>query len=161
MGYLQGLKKAGIDPLEIAYADEFGYGLGRTMKQKRCWAPNGKSIYSRAPYRPQNCTVHLVLSPTRIVKVLASKIKAKNEECYEFICGTHHREKHAPHLGGRPVGTILKEEGVKYFIWDRLGRSGRAKNPTALHYDPRIKDALAKKGIQVSLSFIFTLLMSL
>lgn len=38
----------------------------------------------------------------------------------------------------------LQEHDV--VIWDRLGRSGRAKNPTALHYSPRARDAITGKG---------------
>jgi hypothetical protein len=100
-------------------------------------------------YRPKNCTIHLIVSPSRIVKVLAREISAKDDECFEFICGSHSRPIHAQHLGGRPVGIQLQEEKVKYFIWDRLGKSGRSTNPIALHYDPRIKNAFLEKGVQV------------
>lgn len=34
-------------------------------------------------------------------------------------------------------------------FWDRLGRSGRAKNPVALHYSPKVKQLIEARGARV------------
>lgn len=34
-------------------------------------------------------------------------------------------------------------------IWDRLGRSGRAKNPCKQHYNPRARQLIEQKGCQL------------
>lgn len=42
-----------------------------------------------------------------------------------------------------------KLERGKTLIWDRLGRSGRAKNPTAQHYNPKIAETLRECGVDL------------
>lgn len=34
-------------------------------------------------------------------------------------------------------------------IWDRLGRSGRSTNPVKQHYNPKVKEESAKRGMEV------------
>jgi hypothetical protein len=70
------------------------------------------------------------------VKIVAYSITAKDNECYNFICGSYMKSVHALYFGGRPVGIQLKEEKISYFLWNKLEKSGRYKSLTTLYYDP-------------------------
>ena len=55
----------------------------------------------------------------------------------------------APNIGGPPLSTLLQPES--FLIWDRLGRSGRSKNSTAMHYNLEIHQELNENSIAVKL----------
>jgi hypothetical protein len=52
---------------------------------------------------------------------------------------------HAPNLGGPPVPNLLRPH--TYFLWDRLGCSGRKINPDKQHYNAEVKAKLNEKKI--------------
>jgi transposase len=46
-------------------------------------------------------------------------------------------------------GAVHKMKARQTLIWDRLGRSGRAKNPKTQHYNPEVKKKLESKGMSL------------
>jgi hypothetical protein len=47
------------------------------------------------------------------------------------------------------ASVIPKLQHGEALIWDRLGRSGRSKNPKAQHYNPEVKEAVEAAGARV------------
>ena len=60
-----------------------------------------------------------------------------------------HQGSGLPNLGGVPVPQLVTRGHVLF--WDRLGRSGRSKDPVSCHFNPAIKKALFDAGVSCDL----------
>jgi hypothetical protein len=78
------------------------------------------------------------------VKVDVIEGSATDEECVNFFLEAQHYPEY-PELGGEAVCDLLEEGWV--LLFDRLGRSGRKKYPTAQHFNREVKGAFHENGI--------------
>lgn len=128
------LKKIKYIPLERrVYVDESFFGAG--MRRRRGRYPSGTSAWTpRNRFYHKMTTIsatrqHQLAHPTKFFE--KAYITTKDFETYvqTDLC------------------PVLRKNDV--VIWDRLGRSGRAVNPTALHYSPAARQAIEATGASV------------
>ena len=100
------------------------YGRGRqgTKLLRSCSAYGKKFV------------LHTYISQERVVYWELNTVNANDEEIRRIS-----------------VNVLKNVNDEKYLIWDRLGRSGRCKNPTAQHYNPEVKSNFKQAGLTVLL----------
>ena len=146
-GVTEAIEGGRLDFSKMFYEDEcpiFESQLPRKGRTLR-----GEPLFVRQPYRPCRYTFIAVISVKGVVK--ADLIKGNmNDAAFRAFClETQEPTIDSPNLGGPPLATLLPPQS--FLIWDRLGRSGRSKNPTAMHYNPEIHHALSESRIAVKL----------
>lgn len=119
------------------YLDETWISPG--IKRRRGRFPKGKK-----PWSPRNRKYKRVVVIGAITKKgwlhpgkIYDKPSISNDDFDNYVLKTL-----KPRLG--PNKTV---------IWDRYGRSGRAKNPTARHFSPKAKEAIESTGANLLMLF--------
>ena len=86
-----------------------------------------------------------------VVKTLVTKVAARGTVTNEFLNHYQVPPPHALNLRGRAVDALLVENypPVKFICMDMWGRAGRARKPTAGHFNPRIQIGFTEHGIRV------------
>lgn len=134
---------------QLAWMDEFGvkYSVGHNCDHAR--TRSGEPAFSEQTYRQKNAHVAIAISPDGVLKVGASDKPFSGAAAYAFLCELQPRIASMPYVGGQAVHLMSKRlEGVQFMGMDKLGRSGRAKEPTAGHYDARIFECFKSVGIR-------------
>ena len=143
-GWMEGMEDADIKL--FAWYDQFPLYLLPYNKPGKVQSKS--SLYTRKPYRCTKLTGHVLMTWEDVMKVDIRKENANTEEVHRFLLTNIRRKKHASNLGGRNIGAILAERNIKFVVMDHLGKSERAKNPTAQHFSPEIDTLLESKGIK-------------
>ena len=129
-------------PWKVAYEDECPIYASNPPKKGR--APKGTILYTNRPYCSTKWSMLAVVSLEGPVKVDVIEGSATDEECVNFFLEAQHYPEY-PELGGEAVCDLLEEGWV--LLFDRLGRSGRKKYPTAQHFNREVKGAFHDNGI--------------
>ena len=98
-------------------------------------------------YRAVTYTAAIVIGYEGVVKCSLYQRPMNDQTFKEFCLETEEIPPHARNLGGRPLTQLLPRRS--YIVWDRLGRSGRCKEPIRMHYNPEIRRQLKEAGVEV------------
>lgn len=96
---------------------------------------------------PIRYTALVVISATGWIKADLIKGNVRDNDIRTFCLETQEPSPDTPNLGGPPLRTLMKPKS--YLIWDRLGRAGRCRNPTKLHYNLDVERDLSEKEISI------------
>lgn len=112
------------------YADETGIHTNAALTF-------GRVRRGREPYRPnsrygQKFTLHVYAKRTGVVLWALERHNCNNEDLVSFA---------------QQLAEEWEEGDV--LLWDRLGRSGRARNSVKLHYNPEVKETIEQVGCRV------------
>jgi hypothetical protein len=133
----------------LAWMDEFGikYSVGHNSDKAR--TRKGSPAFSEQTYRQKNAHVAIAISPDGVLKVSASDESFKGACAYAFLCESQPRIESMPYIGGQAVYLMQDRlKGVQFMGMDKLGRAGKAKEPTTGHYEPRIFECFKSVGIR-------------
>ena len=89
--------------------------------------------------------VHAVITHKGWLKVWATEQRTGDDVTHAFMMTHQASPSSLPNLGGAPVPQLITRGDLLF--WDRLGRSGRSKNPVSCHFNPAIKKALFDAGV--------------
>ena len=153
MGFRDGLKKAisdgAINVENIFYYDQFGISLN--VGPPKVWRRLSQGRVTRpTPQYPKRLTVHLCTGYLGLVKAWISEGGTDDKVVCKFWL-TAQPVLHDV-LGGRPAYELIPAKGIA--LIDRLGRSGKKKNPDKQHYNPKIKRALIQRWGTIILDVI-------
>ena len=101
----------------VYYADETGIYANEALKRGR--SRKGKPIFRARPRWANKYTLHVFATKTGVV--------------YWELCEKNADTKEVERIAAAAAERMKTDDVL---IWDRLGRSGRAANPTAQHYSP-------------------------
>ena len=149
IGYLDGLKFAldtgRVTLDDLYFQDEFPLYAGKVMNLGR--ARKNDKVCSRVPYMATRFTGSIVISNKGFVKADLIPGNMTDKSFQEFCLNSQESNNVCRNLGGLPLFSLLPKGS--FIVWDRLGRSGRSKNPTRMHFNPAVHSALNRGGIQV------------
>ena len=89
---------------------------------------------------------HLSRSPTLGEQVHAARFRDKDRCGVWELCEKNADTKEVERIAAAAAERMKTDDVL---IWDRLGRSGRAANPTAQHYSPVAIAAFRGRGVHV------------
>lgn len=112
------------------YADETGIWENAAPKKGR--SPAGKPIFRARPHWAKRYTLHVFVKSDRVLYWDLSTENANTEEVERVA----------------DWAVEYMDEGDT-LIWDRLGRSGRAKNPVKQHYSPKVRKLLSDGNVSM------------
>ena len=112
------------------YADETGIYANEALKRGR--SRKGKPIFRARPRWANKYTLHVFATKTGVV--------------YWELCEKNADTKEVERIAAAAAERMKTDDVL---IWDRLGRSGRAANPTAQHYSPVAIAAFRGRGVHV------------
>jgi len=125
--------------------------IRRVLLKRRCYVDESKVYGNTLPSRLRTIKqrVHKLLLAQSVRYTCTGNYPEstiafpllRRENCNDENFLTNVQQTLAPHLTGRIV-----------VIWDRLGRSGRSRNPTRIHYNP--KAIAAVRGRRCSVVFL-------
>ena len=147
-GYIDGLNFAlssgriSID--QLCFMDEFPIYAGKVPVKGR--VRKGEKLYCRAPYMATRYTGVICITSDACVKVDVFKGNTDDAQCKKFCLESQSSEAPCRNLRGPGLGELLPRGS--FLIWDRLGRSGRCRDPKKIHYNPDIISNLAEHGIK-------------
>jgi len=99
---------------------------------KRVRAPRGKRCYRTKPRYGRKYTLHVYAKRHRVLHWQLRHKNANDEEIRS--------------VAGKAAKSMKDGEVL---FWDRLGRSGRAKNPVKQHFNPMTISEFEKRGVAV------------
>lgn len=147
VGYKEGLCRAldtrEIHEQQICCLDEFPIYVGQLKTKGR--SPKGKKLFGRQRYRAVRYTAVAVISRQRCVKIDLLKENMTDTAFMRFCLEEQPMLDNSSHVGGKPLSQLIPPGS--FLLWDRLGRSGRCKNPCKIHYNPRVISSLKDAGI--------------
>ena len=100
--------------------------------KKKGRSPRGKKLYRFRPRHATRYTLHCYSRQNEVVYWELCKKNADDGEILRVI---------------KAVAPLINEGDV--LLWDQLGRSGRAKNPTAQHFNPEAISEIEDRGATV------------
>lgn len=112
------------------YEDETG--IHSNMAKKYGRAPMGKKLFRVRPHNATKYTLHVYARKDKILHWSFRKKNAIDKEVKQI---------------GKTAARKMNDGDV--LLWDRLGKSGRALNPKAQHYNPEVIAAVKKRGASV------------
>ncbi len=92
----------------------------------------GKRLLRGRPRYGKRYTLHVYVQKSGVVHWELRPVNANDREVEQIA-----------------LKVAKKVEKGEVLLWDRLGRSGRAKNPVAQHYNPRVIQAFNCRGAKV------------
>jgi len=112
------------------YADETAiYGNAAPKKGR---SPAGQPIFRPRPHWSKKYTMHVFVKEDRVL--------------FWELCDHNANDKEVQRVASWAVDYLPEGDTL---IWDRLGRSGRARNPVKQHYNPRVHRWFRKAGVSV------------
>lgn len=139
MGYIEGMEDTIGNGLvsvnDMYFQDECPIRKGELPRLAR--KQEDSPLYGRQPYVCEKYTLLSVIGPEKWIKVWLVRENATDAVLRSFMLDHQAPPPHAPNLGGPPVPNLIPPH--TYFIWDRLGRSGRKVDPDNQHYNKEIE----------------------
>jgi hypothetical protein len=126
--WLGGVKKIRLD--ERVYEDETPVFANEAPKRGR--ARRGTPIIRARSHYAKKYTLHMYAKRSGVLHWDLSDKNADTKEIERVAIDA---------VGGMKSGETL--------IWDRLGRSGRAVNPTSQHYSPVAREVFEARGVKI------------
>ena len=157
-GLMQSLEKKEVALGDLVYMDEFPvyYGIaarkGRTDKEELYAEEENKRGAGRL-------NVLAAIGIDGPLKVWVNPGNTNDESFSQYMLKTQTNtvpirinrqtiNKPTYNLGGRPLPELIRDGQI--LLLDRLGRSGRSKNPKALHYNPKVRGGFVpSKGYEL------------
>jgi transposase len=115
------------------YGDETAIYANEARSRGR--SRKGKRIHRKREYYAKKFTLHVFIREGEVVAWDLSEDNADDDEVLRVFT----------------TKVLPKVEEHDVLIWDRLGRSGRCRNPVKQHFNPQIKSLLESKGATVLL----------
>ncbi|KAJ4459944.1 hypothetical protein PAPYR_4016 [Paratrimastix pyriformis] len=109
------------------YADETPVYLNEARRFGR--SKKGHRIFRLRPHHARRLTLHVYIKEDRVLHWDLSSKNANDAEVLRVA-----------------LGAAQKWTDGDVLLWDRLGRSGRARHPKAQHYNPEAIDAIECAG---------------
>ena len=140
-----------------AFADQTPIVQGASVN--KIWAHQTHSPHSGGTLQGnlmgQTYILSAVITLNRVVKTWlhvndkGSAVKVGSDEIVRFYTEElAPRNKDHSGVGGPAVGPLLKSLGIKFLIFDSVGRSGATATPVSSHFSPTIFAHLVKFGIR-------------
>lgn len=127
-GFVRRVKRVPLN--KRVYEDETGIFSNDAPEYGRC--RKGKKLYRSRKRRGVKYTLHVF---ARQSKAIYWALRDQNANDAEVCTVMRSASK--------------KLENVDVLLWDRLGRSGRCKNPKAQHYNPKVIQQVKNRGAEV------------